>query len=159
MTVEEAQGVVDWFVDKYNLKRVPSVRIAAVTPEVIEADPEMQSLVGKPISLGNLRLVVVPKETEKIHDLFAQTDNSLALLPPGTVVESYGPPEDEALDVFEWTARSKPIGFAVLRRQLVSSPQFIAILRTILANLPGAEIVNVPDNDLLSLARALAALA
>lgn len=151
---EAAQRTLDLLAVKWGLVKGSELRIAAVTPAVLGERAGLEELVGKPIRLGQVRLVIVPRETDRMDDLLVQL---MSETNPLIMVQTYGGLEEKALDQFESKARY--VGFTVLPRILPHSFVGNSLFRQLIANLAGLEEDAIQEEDLIAFEQALGALA
>ncbi len=154
LTVTEARGILQQLAIKWNLTNLGELRIAAVSPQAVAADPNFQGLIGKPVAIGDVRLVVVPPEENRMNGLVVSfMDETRSVM-----VQGYGQQADTVLDNFERIAHR--VGFDVsAERILPKSQAFRDLLRALIANLSHLKEEAIEEDDLIAFERALAALA
>ena len=115
----------------------------------------LEEFAGRPISLGDVRFVVVPEDLDAMNTLFARY--LMSETKPLVVVQTFGGLEEKTLDLFEEKARF--VHFRVRPRQPLTEPSFQSSFRLILQNIVGLEDRAIQEEDLLLLDRAFDSLA
>ncbi len=154
LSVDEARQILDGLANRWGFTHLSGLRIAAVTPEVV-AESGLEELIGHPVKMGDVRLVVVPREPGRMDDLLAR--DLMSETNPVIVVQSYGGLEEKVLDQFESKART--VDFTVLPRvvlgRLVAQDPF----RRIIAHLAGLEENAIQEEEVMAFTQALGKLA
>ena len=148
-----AELTIQRLAGKWGIANLSEVRIAAVTPEVVAKNSTLQLLIGRPVSIGDATLLIVPKQEDRMRDLLI----SLMSETRAVSIQGYGQPEDAALDAFEKAAQD--LGFPVQKRIPLQSQVFRDLLRQIIANLLGLQAEVIEEQDLIDLENALSNLA
>jgi hypothetical protein len=153
--LEEGKQTIRRLAEKWGLADLPEVRVAAISPQVMEDYPGFKALMGGSVGIGDAKVVFVPERVEPMNDLIFSLVKGAGWIKPVTI-QGYGRAgleEDPILDTFESLAGFA--GASIQERVPPRSAVFHEILRQIVAHLSGLEEGAIEEGDLVALEQVL----
>lgn len=141
---------------KWGLADLQETRIAAVSPELFQSNPDWAdlarraALAGRPLRIGGIHLILLPAgiTNEQMIDLLMPYMSMLSVS-----VQEYGSAADPVLNAFHSLAADS--GFRDLGRLPIKGQGFLDLLYQILINLADVPADAISARDLADLAEAL----